>query len=303
VDKKVTPPDTTRAKTPVVKTKVVPAKSDTKILPPPNPVKVAVKDTTKSVKSVPPDSIPLDTARSRIIIAYHNAKIFKSDLQARADSMFFSYSDSTVRCYFNPIVWAQGSQLTGDTIYLQMKDKKLNNMLLQHNSFIVNSEGTDSINFNQVKGKVITGFFRDNKLNQMFVDGNAETVYYVKDDTTYTGLNHSISSRITISFKDSKVKNIKLVRSIEGTTTPMDELTEEDKILKGFIWKPKDRPKSKEEIIPQLAKKDTKPKATIKEAAKPKVPVKTPAKKAPAKTSPAKTAPAKKDVKVITKSK
>ncbi len=86
----------------------------------------------------------------------------------------------------------------------------------------------------------------------------------------------------------------------------MDELTEEDKILKGFIWKPKDRPKSKEEIIPQLAKKETKPKVPVKEAAKPKVPVKTPAKalpakKVPAKAAPVKTTPANKDVKVITK--
>jgi hypothetical protein len=249
------------------------------------PVK-AVGEAGKIVKLPAADSVRLDTARNRIVIAYHNAKIFKSDLQARADSMFFSYSDSTVRCYFNPILWAQGSQLTGDTIYLQLKNKKLNNMLLQNNSFIVNSEDADSTNFNQVKGKVITGFFRDNKLNQMFVDGNAETVYYLKDDTTYSGLNHSISSRIKITFNNGKVKNINLIRRIDGKTTPMDELTDEDRILKGFIWKPKDRPKSKEEIIPQLA---------TKIAAK--SPVKTPpAKPSTPKAAPAKTPPVKKPI-------
>jgi hypothetical protein len=183
------------------------------------------------------------------------------------------------------MLWAQGSQLSGDTVYLQMKDKKLNNMLLQHNSFIVNSEDGDSTNFNQVKGKVITGYFRDNKLNQLFVDGNAESVYYVKDDSAYVGLNHQVSSRIKMNFSDGKLNGINFIRAVQASTKPLGELTEEDKILKGFIWKPKDRPKSKEEIIPQLAKKEVQTKPPVKNA-----PVKNP----PAKTVPAKVAPVKK---------
>ena len=114
----------------------------------------------------------------------------------------------------------------------------------------------------------------------MFVDGNAESIYYVKDDSAYVGLNHQVSSRIKMIFIDGKLKNINSIRAVQASTTPMDELTEEDKILKGFIWKPKDRPKSKEEIIPQLAKKNN---------LKPKAPVKiVPAKAVPAKAVPAK---------------
>jgi lipopolysaccharide export system protein LptA len=238
-------------------------------------------DTTRNTLSIAKDSVSGDTSRNRIVIGYHNAKIFKSDLQARADSMFFSYSDSTVRCYIKPMIWAQGSQLSGDTIYIQLKNKKLDNMLLRHNSFIVNSEDPDTTNFNQIKGKMISGYFKNNKLSQMFVDGNAESIYYIKDDSAYVGLNHQVSSRIKMIFIDGKLKNINSIRSVQASTTPMDELTEEDKILKGFIWKPKDRPKSKEEIIPQLAKKNE---------VKPKAPLKT----APAKTIPSKNAPSKK---------
>ncbi|MGB4398822.1 MAG: OstA-like protein, partial [Daejeonella sp.] len=269
-DKKIAPPE--------LKPKPVAALPDTikpKVANKPSTATAKTTVNPKNVSAVKADSIPLDTARNRIIIAYHDAKIYKSDLQARADSMFFSYSDSTVRCFVKPIVWAQGSQLTGDTIYLQMKNKKLNNMLLQHNSFIVNSEDSDSSKFNQIKGKVITGYFKDNKLNQLFVDGNAESVYYVKDDSAYVGLNHQVSSRIKMNFADGKLRGINFIRAVQASTKPIDKLTEDDKILKGFIWKPKDRPKSKEEIIPQLAKKEVK-----------KVPVKaTPAKAAPAKTT------------------
>lgn len=276
--------DTSKSAAPVLADKKVPPSG---LIKPAATLTSARTDSSRSkpvIKAVQVDSIPLDTARNRIVIAYHNAKIFKSDLQARADSMFFSYSDSTVRCYFNPMLWAQGSQLSGDTIYLQMKNKKLNNMLLQHNSFIVNSEDADSTNFNQIKGKVITGYFKDNKLSQMFVDGNAESVYYVKDDSAYVGLNHQVSSRIKMNFADGKLSGINFIRAIQASTKPMNKLTDEDKILKGFIWKPKDRPKSKEEVIPQLVNKAVQTKAPEKV---------TPAKSTPTQSTPTKSVPAK----------
>ena len=69
----------------------------------------------------------------------------------------------------------------------------------------------------------------------------------------------------------------------------MQDLQEEDRVLKGFIWKPRDRPKSKEEIIPQLAKAEQKPAATKKSNKK-----STPAKSAPAKSTPSKANPSKK---------
>ncbi len=222
-----------------------------------SPVEKGKSDSLKTSR-LPADSISADTSKTRIILAYHHAKIFKSDLQARADSMFFSYSDSTVRCYVNPMIWAQGSQLSGDTIYLQMKNKKMDNMLLQHDSFIVNTEDADSTNFNQIKGKVINGYFKDNKLSSMFVDGNAESVYYVKEDSSYTGLNHLVSGRLKILLDDNKLQSITAIRSIDASITPMENLKEEERVLEGFIWKPKDRPKSKEEIIPKLVKKEEK---------------------------------------------
>ncbi|MBC7744857.1 MAG: hypothetical protein H7096_07110 [Flavobacterium sp.] len=208
-----------------------------------------VKPKSAKVKS------PADTAKTRVVMAYHRAKIFKSDLQARADSMFFSYGDSTIRCYVNPMFWTQGSQLSGDTVYFQLKNKKLDNMLLQHNSFVVNTAEGDSTHFNQVKGKVITGIFAKGKLDKMFVDGNAESIYYIKEDTAYTGLNRMLSSRIKVVFRDGKLNDIISILKPEGNFYPIDKIPPDEDILKGFIWKPKERPKSKEAIIPSRVKK------------------------------------------------
>ena len=213
-----------------------------------------------------------DTARTRIVLAYHKVKIFKSDLQTKADSAFYSYGDSIIRCYRNPMIWTQGSQLSADTIFLQLKNQKLDNMLLQHDGFIASTE-LDSSKFNQVRGKVLTGLFRDNKLWQMFVDGNAESIYYTVEDSAYSGMNRSLSSRMRLEFQNNKLKEVTLIRKPEGKYYPLDKVNKDDEILKGFIWKPNERPKSKEEVLGLTKKPVKKSGAPVK---------KTPASKSPA---------------------
>ncbi|WP_295672891.1 OstA-like protein [uncultured Mucilaginibacter sp.] len=210
---------------------------------------------------------PSDTARIRIIIAHHSFKMFKSDLQAKADSMFYSNSDSTIRCYVKPMMWTQGSQLSGDTIHLQMKHKKLDNLTMWPHAFIVNIEKTDSLHFNQVAGKRMRGFFKDDKLHRMLIEGNAESIYFARDSgkMTISGMQRSLSSKIRADFKDNKVTNMGFYTKPENKYGPLNKFTEDDKILKGFIWKPKDRPVSKESIIPSFGKK--KKKAEAKAAA------------------------------------
>lgn len=209
---------------------------------------------------------PRDTMKTRVLYAFHDVKIFKSDLQSRSDSAFYSYADSIIRMYKKPIIWTQGSQLTADTIYLQMKNQKLDNMLLQTNGFVASAEG-DSTKFNQVKGKVITGLFTDSKLTSMSVDGNAESVYFSVDSLkNYTGMNRSLSSRMRLTFGDSKLKQVMFVRKPEGKYYPIEHLPADIDILDGFIWKPKERPRSKEEIIPSLRRKKQASKAVPKKA-------------------------------------
>lgn len=222
---------------------------------------VAVKD------SVPFN--PEDTVRTRIIKAYHDVRVYKSNMQAKADSLFYTAADSTLRWYRDPILWAEGSQQTGDTIYLQLKNKKLRTLQVLQNAFLVNVNA-DSAKYNQIKGKLITAFFDDGKLKNMFVDGNAESIYFNQNEKkVYTDMNQTVSSRIKILFKDKEIARIVTIREPEGIRTPVPEL-KEDVFLTGFIWKPELRPRSKKEVISGRAK------------------AKSPAKKAPAKNTPVK---------------
>jgi lipopolysaccharide export system protein LptA len=239
------------------KPKIEPQKKPAKPAPPIK--KLSKQDSLKQAKKV--DSVYLtrkvalsDTSRIRILSAFHHVKLFKSDLQGKSDSAFYSTSDSTIRLYVNPIVWTQGSQLSGDTINLQMKNKKFDNMESFPNAFVVNIEKADSTHFNQSAGKKMRGFFKNSKLERLFIDGNAETIYFSRDSGKISGMQRSLSSRIRINFKDGKVTNLVFLSKPEHRYGPLEKFTEDDKILKGFIWKPKERPVSKEAVIPTFNK-------------------------------------------------
>ncbi|MBC7416843.1 MAG: LPS export ABC transporter periplasmic protein LptC [Pedobacter sp.] len=192
---------------------------------------------------------PLDTVQARIINAFHHVKVFKSNIQAKTDSLFYTSADSTLRCYVNPIVWAEGSQQVADTIYVQFKNKKLNNMQAIKNAFLVNTP-KDSLRFNQIKGRLMTGFFADGQLKTMYVDGNAESIYYTQDDSTkvYKEVNQTLSSRIKFIFKGKDIEDVVYIKGVEGAINPVSEVPK-DNVLTGFSWKPKERPKSKKDAI------------------------------------------------------
>ncbi|WP_166727737.1 OstA-like protein [Mucilaginibacter gilvus] len=246
-------------KTPTLPVVIVPDKLDK------DGIRIPKKPQQKEPVADPEDNDPAfivktrpvsDTARIRIIRAYHHAKLFKSDLQAKADSMFYSYSDSTLRCFVNPLIWTQGSQLSGDTITMQMRNKKMDNLMLFPSAFIVNIEKDDSLTFNQIAGKRMRGFFKNDKLDKMFISGNAESIYFARDSTKkVTEMQRSLSTRMRVVFKDNAASDVFFITKPDHRYGPLVKFQEDEKILKGFIWKPKERPISKESIIPSYTKK------------------------------------------------
>ena len=246
--------------------------------------KTIVAPLTKPI--VVKDSIPFnpaDTVRTRTIRAYHNVRVYKTNLQAKSDSLFFAAADSTLRLYQNPILWSDSSQQTGDTIHVQFKNKKINNAQVFPNAFIVNQE-SDTTKFNQIKGKVVTAFFNDGEIRNLYVDGNAESIYFDKKEDGDYQQNQTISARIRVIFAEKEISSVKTIKAVEGTFLPAGK-TPKEAMLTGFIWKPELRPKSKNDIIKGLPSKTgtTKPKVAPKPNAK--TTTKKPATKPAVKTS------------------
>lgn len=191
-----------------------------------------------------------DTAEKRFIIAYHNVRIFSDSLQGVADSLYYSSEDSLFRLYRNPVLWANNNQLVGDTIFLFTKNRKADRLLLDQNAMIINEVGPDM--FNQIKGNTILGYFGDEKLDSMYVNGNSENVYYVQDDdSAFISVNKLQTANTRVYFEKGELERIVFVKQPEGTMYPLSQIPQEEKKLKGFRWEIGRRPKTKYELLGQ----------------------------------------------------
>lgn len=219
----------------------------------------------------------------RIIRIYHNAKIFKSDLQGKCDSIHTNQQTGYTKMYRNPVIWSDQNQITGDSIYLQsnVETEKLDSLKVFNNAFIISKDSLADDNFNQIKGRNMYGKFYENKLKVLLVKGNAESVYFNRNEDTQVleTVTKEVSSNIEFTLEDGEIISIKYLKKSDGKTYPPSKLPEEGRKLKGFVRREKEQPKSKEDIFIKDGERDKtpvkkknlqKPAAVLSEKKKPK---------------------------------
>jgi lipopolysaccharide export system protein LptA len=183
----------------------------------------------------------------KILKAYFKVKIFHKDFQGKCDSLVYLESDSVFQFFREPVLWSEENQLTAEHIDLHLANKRLNYIAMIASSFIVSQQ--DSIRFDQIKGKNMTGYFINNKLVRIEVKGNGQTIYYAEDKGELVGINRAESTDLIIYLKDSKINRINLILAPKATLYPPDGTEQIETILKGFMWLEKFRPASKEDIF------------------------------------------------------
>jgi hypothetical protein len=192
-------------------------------------------------------------AKKRIVRTYHNVKIFKSDLQGKCDSIHTNQATGLTKMYRNPVIWSDKNQITGDTIYLKsnVDTEKLDSLKVFNNAFIISKDSLSLDDFNQIKGRNMFGRFEENKLKSLLVKGNAESVYYNRNEETniIETITKEISSNIEFTFENGIVESIKYLTATEGKTYPPSMLPEDVKKLKDFIWRESEQPKIMEDIF------------------------------------------------------
>ena len=205
------------------------------------PVKDSIrlgKDTLKSK----------DDQDKKIFMAYYHVRFFKKDLQGICDSLSYQMQDSVMRLYNDPVLWSEEHQMSADKIEYRPHHPGPDIARMDNNGFIISRE--DSVKFNQISGKVLIGYIYNNALKNIEVNGNAITLYYLKNKDHYSGMNKLESSKINVYLLNSKIDSITFFPKPEGKTIPMKELTPEDAMLKGFIWRELERPKNRFDLMP-----------------------------------------------------
>ncbi len=185
---------------------------------------------------------------TRNMFAYNHTRFYSKDLQGLCDSLVYNALDTMITMYNAPSIWAEQNQLTADTICIYFRNKQVDQMKLFSSSFII-SLG-DSVEFNQLKGKNMHGFFKNNKLFKINVFGNAESIYYANEDKgDKIGVNKAIATNMSIFLSESKVRSIIFYDKPEATLYKNKELSPKELKLKNFNWQIEKRPLDKLDIF------------------------------------------------------
>ena len=208
----------------------------------------------------------------RILRAYYDVRILKSDLRGRSDSLYLDESIGltkllkkpltkqqeqifTEKNYHekNPVLWFDESQMTGDEIQLlsDTKTNKLDSLKIDGRVFIIEKDTLSEDGYQQIKGGLLRGAFKESKLDNIVITKNTEMVYYLynDEDLQLIGIDKTTCSALKMQFVDGQIDEITFLVSPNGNVYPKDELPENDRTLKGFTWRILQRPETIEDLF------------------------------------------------------
>ena len=193
-------------------------------------------DSTDSL-AMPADSI------YRLLKGFRDVRIYRSDFQAVCDSMTAISTDSTIHMYIDPVLWNQSNQITSDVMDIFTENQQITRAEFVGSPMMVSE--LDTLHYNQVAGKQMTAYFRDNAIYRNDVNGNAQTIYYMQDGEPpqITGVGVIESGDCSFYIEDKQVITIVYRKDPDWNIYPMDKIPADQELyLKGFKWEGARRP-------------------------------------------------------------
>lgn len=147
------------------------------------------------------------------------------------------------------MVWQDLIQISGDSIDIRTFQSTFEQLYIHDNGFI--TKENDSIHYDQISGKEMTAYLKENQLTKVHIIGNSTTLYYPSETSTDSlqnetktiqGQNKLESSEIMVYFKDGDINRVQFIEKPTGVFKGLNLLEENDLYLKSFIWMIEEKP-------------------------------------------------------------
>lgn len=219
----------------------------------PYAVKILSKDSLyiaadKFLSYQKPDSTKIKKSYLR---AFYKVRVFKTNLQARADSLSANETDGQMHFIGKAMAWSGTKQISGDEIraYANTITEKLDSVKVLGNAFAISK--ADSLNmkdeFNQIKGKWMGIYLKEGNIDLAKSVGNAQSILYADDTDEKTkevkriGVAIAVSGEISAQFVDKKIEIITYNIGAQSDIYPMSKIAREKRFFPDFNWNTKDR--------------------------------------------------------------
>ncbi len=189
----------------------------------------------------------------RIMNGFYDVRIYKSNMSGKSDSINVNQTTGYTKMIGKPIIWSQRNQMTGDTIKIisNTKTEKLDSLIVYENAFLA-QEDTLKAGYNQVKGQILYGLFKDNEIYQVDIDKNTETIFFQREsegDLKLIGINKVLSSSIKMLLNDREIEDVYYYQNVDGTLYREIDLPENARELSGLNWRGEERINTKADLF------------------------------------------------------
>lgn len=189
-----------------------------------------------------PDTLRRDSVR-RFARGWRHVRIYRTDFQSVCDSMVAIGQDSTLHLYIDPVLWNDQNQITSEVMDLYTADRKLVRGEFVGHPIMISR--IDTAYYNQVAGKEMTAWFRNNEIYRNDVNGNVQTYYYLQDEDKRRVADMMTMESGDASFyiEDKAVVGITYRSNPVFRMIPMDKMPEDQELfLPDFKWEAGRRP-------------------------------------------------------------
>jgi lipopolysaccharide export system protein LptA len=184
------------------------------------------------------------------IRAHDFVRLFNRKVQGICDSALYLPGDSLLRMKSRPILWTENAELKGVEMIVHFKDSTIFKTHILGDASAVMELDSGKV-YNQIAGKEMWAFFKENSLKKVDVNGNAWTILYPeeeeKTDSTNIvkrlGMNRLFASDLRIYLDSGEVKGITYFDKPDGIFFPLNQIPNDELFIRGFSWNNLIRPK------------------------------------------------------------
>lgn len=222
------------------------------ILPPVDSLALADSlqiDSLPVIDSLQVDTIQRDSLQ-RVLRAFNNVRVFRSDMQAVCDSLLAFSIDTTVHMHIRPILWNEENQIVAEIVRVFSRNEQLYRADFEENPIMVQWV-IDSL-YNQVTGDRMEAFFENNNIRRLEVLNNSKAYYYLQENNPEEigGFLDLESKDMFFIFNDSmRLEYLKAETDDVYAIYPMDKIPEtHTQRFPNFEWLPHLRPKDRWDV-------------------------------------------------------
>lgn len=177
-------------------------------------------------------------------VAKGNAEVIRNEFSAKAGSGIYFKDKETISLSKEPVVWQDNVQISGDSIYAELPEKRLQKIYVKKlpmensvSSFVISKNKDEYFKnrYDQASGDEIEINFENDKLNRMEIKNNSISLYFLYEDNKANGMNKAEGNKIFAYFDTTgSVEKIKVEQDPKGEYFPETLLSKENLLLPGF---------------------------------------------------------------------